>query len=140
MYEVVSGLLEIFSAMFQGYCLQYFYGSFLESRMQKRYVGLLVVILYAVLKLGADLILPSNYGSVRILAKLVLTLCVLTAIAMCFYRAVRKITVFLVASFMAASEISLFLAVIIFWIGNYLYSLWAWCLEKGYITSVDTFD
>ncbi len=140
MYKVVSGLLEIFSALFQGYCLQYFYGSFLESRIQKRYAGLLAVILYAVLKLGADLILPSNYGSVRILAKLVLTLCVLTVIAMCFYRAVGKITVFLVASFMAASEISLFLAVIIFWIGNYLYSLWAWSLERGYITSVDTFD
>lgn len=27
-YEAVSGLLEIFSAMFQGYCLQYFIGSF----------------------------------------------------------------------------------------------------------------
>ncbi len=41
---------------------------------------------------------------------------------------------------MAASEISLFLAVIVFWIGNYLYSLWAWCLERGYIASVDIFD
>ena len=71
-YEVVSWLLEIFSAMFQGYCLQYFYGSFLESRVRKRYAGLLTVILYAVLKLGTDLILPSNYGSVRIFAKLVL--------------------------------------------------------------------
>ena len=140
MYEVVNGLLEVLSAMFQGYCLQYFYGSFLESRVQKRYAGLLAVILYAVLKLGADLILPSNYGSVRIFVKLVLTLCLLTVIAMCFYRAAGKITVFLVTSFMAASEISLFLAVIIFWLGNNLYSLWAWCLERGYITSVDVFD
>ena len=140
MYEVVNGLLEVLSAMFQGYCLQYFYGSFLESRVRKRYAGLLTVILYAVLKLGADLILPSNYGSVRIFVKLVLTLCLLTVIAMCFYRAAGKITVFLVTSFMAASEISLFLAVIIFWLGNNLYSLWAWCLEGGYITSVDVFD
>ena len=71
--------------------------------------------------------------------KLVLTLCLLTVIAMCFYRAAGKITVFLVTSFMAASEISLFLAVIIFWLGNNLYSLWAWCLEGGYITSVDAY-
>lgn len=140
MYEVVNGLLEVLSALFQGYCLQYFYGSFLENRIRKRHAGLLAVILYAVLKLGMDLILPSDYGSVRIFAKLVLTLCVLTAIAMCFYRAAEKVTVFLVTSFMAASEISLFLAVIIFWLGNYLYFLWAWCLERGYITSVDTFD
>ena len=140
MYEVVSGLLEVFSAMFQGYCLQYFFGSFLEARIRKRHAGLLTVILYVVLKLGIDLILTSDYGSVRIFAKLVLTLCVLTAIVMCFYRVAGKITVFLVTSFMASSEISLFLAVIIFWLGNYLYSLWAWCLERGYITSVDTFD
>ena len=140
MYEVVSGLLEVFSAMFQGYCLQYFFGSFLETRIRKCHAGLLTVVLYAVLKLGVDLILPSDYGSVRIFAKFVLTLCVLTVIAMCFYRAAGKITVFLVTSFMASSEISLFLAVIIFWLGNYLYSLWAWCLERGYITSVDTFD
>ena len=39
MYEVVSGLLEVFSAMFQGYCLQYFFGSFLESRIRNRRTG-----------------------------------------------------------------------------------------------------
>ena len=39
MYEVVSGLLEVFSAMFQGYCLQYFFGSFLESRIRNRRAG-----------------------------------------------------------------------------------------------------
>ena len=54
MYEVVSGLLEVFSAMFQGYCLQYFFGSFLETRIRKCHAGLLTVVLYAVLKLGVE--------------------------------------------------------------------------------------
>ena len=47
MYEVVSGLLEVFSAMFQGYCLQYFFGSFLEGRIRNRRIGgLAAAVLY----------------------------------------------------------------------------------------------
>ena len=53
MYEVVSWLLEIFSAMFQGYCLQYFFGSFLEGRLRDRRInGLAAAVLYGILRLG----------------------------------------------------------------------------------------
>ena len=53
MYEVASGLLEVFSAVFQGYCLQYFFGSFLETRIRNRRIGVLAVTaLYGVLRLG----------------------------------------------------------------------------------------
>lgn len=140
MYEVVCGLLEVFSAIFQGCCLQYFYGSFLEERIRNRYAGSWTAFLYAVLKLGVDLILPPDYGSVRIFAKLALTLCILTVLAVCCYRAAGKIKVFLVAAFLAAGEFSFFLAYHVCRPGSHLYSLWAWCLEKGYIASVDTFN
>ena len=140
MYEVVSGLLEVFSAMFQGYCLQYFFGSFLEGRIRNRHAGLLTVVLYVVLKLGIDLILPSDYGSIRIFEKLTLTLCILVVLIVCCYRVAGKIKVFLVVAFLATSEISFFMAYNVFWLGSYLYSLWAWCFKKGYITSVDIFE
>ncbi len=140
MYKVVSGLLEVFSAIFQGYCLQYFYGNFLEERIRNRYAGLGTMLLYTVLKLGMDLILPSDYGSVRIFVKLVLTLCILVVPVVCCYREAGKIKVFLVAAFLAASEFSFFLAYNVCWLGNDLYSLWAWCLEKGYIASADIFN
>ncbi|KAI4447785.1 hypothetical protein C823_002304 [Eubacterium plexicaudatum ASF492] len=53
MYEVVSDLLEVFSAMFQGYCLQYFFGSFLETRIRNRRINVLAVTaLYGALRLG----------------------------------------------------------------------------------------
>ena len=41
--NVVSGLLEVFSAMFQGYCPQCFFGSFPESRIQNRKTNALAV-------------------------------------------------------------------------------------------------
>lgn len=140
MYEVVSDLLEVFSAIFQGYCLQYFFGSFLETRIRNRHAGLLTVVLYAVLKLGIDLILPSDYGSIRSFEKLTLTLCILVVLIVCCYRVAGKIKVFLVVVFLAASEISFFMAYNVCWLGSYLYPLWAWCFKKGYITSVDVFE
>ena len=46
MYEAVSVLLEIVSAMFQGDCLQYFYGSFLDGRIRNRRInGLVAAVL-----------------------------------------------------------------------------------------------
>nr|WP_300799897.1 ATP-binding protein [uncultured Acetatifactor sp.] len=140
MYEVVNGLLGVFSAMFQGCCLQHFFGSFLEGRIRGRHAGLWTVFLYAVLKLGMDLILPSDYGSVRIFAKLALTLCILTILAVCCYRAAGKIKVFLVVAFLATGEFSFFLAYNVCWLGSNLYSVWMWCAEKGYIASIDVFD
>lgn len=140
MYEVVSGLLEVFSAVFQGYCLQYFFGSFLETRIRNHHAGLLTVVLYAALKLGIDLILLSDYGSIRIFAKLTFTLCILAVLIVCCYRVAGKIKVFLVVVFLAASEFSFFLAYNVCWLGSYLYPLWAWCFKKGYITSVDIFE
>lgn len=140
MYEVVNGLLGVFSAMFQGCCLQYFFGSFLEGRIRRHHAGLWTVFLYAVLKLGMDLILPSDYGSVRIFAKLALTLCILTILVVCCYRAAGKIKVFLVVAFLATGEFSFFLAYNVCWLGSNLYSVWMWCLEKGYIASLDVFD
>ena len=58
----------------------------------------------------ATMILPSDYGSVRIFAKLALTLCILTILVVCCYRAAGKIKVFLVAAFLATGELSFFLA------------------------------
>uniref|UniRef100_N2BFP2 Uncharacterized protein n=1 Tax=Eubacterium plexicaudatum ASF492 TaxID=1235802 RepID=N2BFP2_9FIRM len=56
MYEVVSDLLEVFSAMFQGYCLQYFFGSFLETRIRNRRINVLAVTaLYGALRLGGGI-------------------------------------------------------------------------------------
>ena len=58
----------------------------------------------------ATMILPSDYGNVRIFAKLALTLGILTILVVCCYRAAGKLKVFLVAAFFATGELSFFLA------------------------------
>ena len=48
-------------AVFQGYCLQYFLGNFLETRMKSRWNGLYVAGLYVVLKTAATWCSPAGY-------------------------------------------------------------------------------
>ena len=141
MYEVVSWLLEIFSAMFQGYCLQYFYGSFLESRVRNRRInGLAAAALYGVLRLGAGILLPKGYTSFWVFARLAVILGIVSMIALVFYRAVGKIILFLGVTFIAVSEMSFFLAHMFFELGNHLFRLWDWCWEKGYISVLECYD
>lgn len=141
MYEVVSGLLGMVFAMFQGYCLQYFYGSFLEGKIGNRRInGLAVTVLYGVLRLGVGIFLPRGYGNLGAFARLAAVMCIVSVIALIFYRVIRKIVLFLVVTFMAVSEISFFLAQMVFNLGNYLFTLWNWCLEKGYLTSLECYN
>ena len=58
-------------------------------------------------------------------------------IALVFYRAVRRITLFLGVTFTAVSEMSFFLAHMFFELGNHLFRLWDWCLENGYVSSLN---
>lgn len=111
MYDVVSWLVEIFSAMFQGYCLQYFFGSFLETRIRNRRINeLAVTVLYGVLRLGVGFFLPKGYGSFATFIRLAVVICIISMIALIFYRAIGKIALFLIVTFMAVGEMSFFLA------------------------------
>ena len=136
MYEAVSGLLEVFSAMFQGYCLQYFFGSFLEGRIRNRRISVLAVTaLYGALRLGAGFFLPKGYTSFWVFVRLAMILCIISVTALAFYRALGKMALFLIVTFMAVGEMSFFLAHMFFELGNHLFRLWNRCLEKGYISS-----
>lgn len=141
MYNVVSGIVEVLYAFFQGYCLQYFLGEFLESRVSKcKWSGGFVAVLFGAMRLGVNLILPLGYESTANLEKQVIILIILFVLALCFYKAVHMITVFLVITFMAVSEISFFLAYMAMQAGSSLFDLWSWCFKKGYISSVENFE
>ena len=80
---------------------------------------------------------PPGYKDYRAAAgTLALSLCILSALAMCFYKAFRSVTVFLVVSFQAVMDISSYVAVILIGEpGNRLPELWNWCVREGIITS-----
>lgn len=127
--------------VFQGYCLQYFFGSFLETRMRSRWIGLYVAGLYAALRTAVEWCSPPGYEDYRVAAgTLALSLCILSALAVCFYKAFRPVTVFLVVSFQALLDISRYVAVILLnAVDGRVLDIINWCAGKGMLSSEKTF-
>ena len=67
-------------------------------------------------------------------------LCIISVTALVFYRAIGKIALFIIVTFMAVGEMSFFLAHMLFELGNQLFRLWDWCLGNGYISSLEFYN
>ena len=144
MYSLIHLIFQVFTAvsiLLNGFCLQYFLGSFLESRTKSRFHKFYVTAVYSLLQLGIYWLPSTGYESAKVVWKTVFSLCVLAVIAMCFYKAFHTVTVFLVVAFRAIADISSFVAVILFdKTGDKLLMIWNWCVGKGIITSEKTIE
>ncbi len=128
--------VNILAMLFQGYCLQNLYGSFLESRLKsRRQTGCIIIVGWVLLKLILSYFFPSNYDSVKTFAKLVFLMGVLIAVAIFLYQGAVALKLYLSVTFMAFAEISFFLAYMILILGNHIFSFWSWCINQGYIIS-----
>ena len=140
-YDAVNNGVMFLIWIVQGYCLQYFDGSFLESRGQGRARNsFCVAALYIALKLCLSLCLPSEYGDKRTIEAHFIMFFGLAAAALFFYKAVKAVTGFLVVTFMAVCEISVFCACIVGEIYFPVMDFWNWCMGKGYIHSASLFE
>lgn len=144
-FNVINICMQWMVVLSQGYLLQYFVGSFIESRvwngrfLKGRQTGLWVMVLYGVLVSGMELVLPEDYGSFRIFSKLMLTVFIVTVLVMAFYKAWSAITVFLIVTFMAVSELCFFIAYMLMTFGSYLTDFWVSLFDEGYFALADTF-
>ncbi len=136
MYRMAEVLYTVLT-VFQGYCLQYFFGSFLERRMKSGWNELCVAVLYVVLRMSVMWVSPPRYENYKVaVGTLALSLCIISFLAICFYKAFRPIMVFLVVSFQAVLDISSYMAAILIGeLGNKLPDVWNWCVREGIITS-----
>ncbi len=142
MFETANVIFSVCLYFFQGYCLQYFYGSFLESRTKDgRWGGLAVAASYAVFRLALFWAVPSKSWDYRVeVWKMLLALCVLAVLAACFYKALHLITVFLVVAFQAVADISRYVtAILLGELGEGLLGLWNWLAGNGRLATEDAF-
>lgn len=141
LYDAVNNCILFLIWIFQGYCLQYFYGSFLEGRGKgKTRNSLCAAAFYVALKLCLRLCLPSGYGARRTIETHFITFIGLVVAALFFYKAVKAVTGFLVLTFMAVCEIGVFCACIVGEIYYPVMDFWNWCMGKGYFLSVSLFE
>lgn len=93
--------------------------------------------LYVVLKTAVMWRFPPGYKDYRVAAgTLALSLCILSALAMCFYKEFRPVTVFLVVSFQGILDISRYAVVILLnEVDEWVLDIINWCSGKGMIAS-----
>lgn len=140
MVYAISTAIQVLFLVIQGYFLQYFFGSFLESRWShNRWIGVGIAVLYGSIGYGMDFVLTKEYGSIRIFGKLLLSVIVICFLTFTFYKAMRVITMFVIVTFKAVSEICFFIAYMIMTFGSPLNDLWIELYDKGCFASLDAF-
>ena len=127
--------------VFQGYCLQYFLGNFLESRLKSRWNGSSVIVLYVLLRMAVMWVSPPGYKDYKVaVGTLALSLCILSFLALCFYKAFRPIAVFLIVSFQAVSDISRYaVSILLDEMGRWVLDILNWLAGKGALQSEKAF-
>ena len=140
MYKMADVLYAALT-VFQGYCLQYFLGNFLESRLKSRWNGPSVIALYVLFRMAMMWVSPPGYEDYKVaVGTLALSLCILSFLALCFYKAFRPVTVFLVVSFQAVLDISIYAAVILLnAVDGWVLDVINWCSGKGMLASEKAF-
>lgn len=138
MSEAMDVIFPLMLYLAQGYCLQYFFGNFLESRLKdERLNGLGAAAMYVVLRMALEQIEPWEIWDYRTAVwKLGAALSLLAVLAVCFYRAFRLITVFLAVTFQAIADISRYASVILLdGPGDRMLDMWNWFFATGTIGS-----
>lgn len=140
MAEITVGICEITAFLLQGYCLQYFFGSFLESRLPARRAGgIAVAVCYGMMRAAVVYLTPVSTNSTDGFYKLVLQCALLPVLIFAFYRAARTVTVFLLAAFLALNEISFFIGYMAMSLSTPVLELETHFFMQGYIAA-DSFE
>lgn len=124
MAEKITLFCEIAAYLGQGYCLHLFLRSFLKCRIpgplfsgreisESRLCAVFVTVCWGALKSVLYELTPIGSGSMSGFYKLLIQGLFLWIIAFCFYEAKKRITVFLLVTFLTLSEISFFMGYVI---------------------------
>lgn len=134
MFEEAHLIFSAFTALFQGYCLQYFYGNFLESRFSNHaWSSLSAMVSYGASRFAlSQTDSPNVWGDGAAVWQMLIALGISSILAVCFYKGFHLVTVFLVVSFQAAADISRYTSVILLGeLGDGMLAIWNWCTENG---------
>lgn len=138
MFKIINMSFQVFLYVFQGCCLQYFLGNFLVCRVKNRWCNILIIMIYAALKMTIFQLMPPGYENYKTaIGGVLISLGISAIISLCFYKGFRPVTIFLAVAFQAISDISRYAAVIpineaVGKISDMLTSL----VNKGYIISL----
>lgn len=140
MAEKITLFCEIATFFGQGYCLQYFFGSFLAGRFPGRQrTGLMVTLFWGIMKTVLHEQIRFGQESFNGLYKLLWQGALLLVILFLFYQWNRRVTAFLSVTFLTLSEIGFFTGYMVMTLSTPILEWEAALFAAGYI-GMDYFE
>ena len=136
LYSVISILFGIVTTVFTGYCLAYYFDSFMEQRKPFRgNAKYLLIVSYVIMYYLVDALFQTSFETKDTIGKQILLLIVVFGFAKMFYRVGMQMSVFLTITFVSLKDLSSFISTTIAMCSDKLFDLWIFLLEKGYVSA-----
>ena len=118
MGEKIIGIFGILVCLFEGYCIQLFFGRFAEPRLLRlRNTQWSAVIVWAVIRIASEGVF-SDVNSAALIMELLFTFSVLFVFCACWYKGNILLKVFLSVQFISLRELSFWTGYSLLYIGN----------------------
>ena len=118
MAEWVMGLIGVLLCLFEGYCIQSFFGSFAEPKLHRiRNAGWGAGIAWIVIRAFSEGLF-SDTDSASLILELLFTFCVLFVFCVCWYQGDILLKIFLAVQFISLRELSFWAGYSLLYIGN----------------------
>jgi len=128
-------LFGIVTTIFVGYCLVYYFDSFMERRKRFEWNGkYLILIFYIIMDYLLDYIFQTGMETKDTNGKQFVFLGIIFGFAKLFYHSGRQMPVFLTITFVTLKDLSAFISTTFIMCSTKLFDLWLLLLEKGYVS------
>ena len=118
MAEWVMGLISVLLCLFEGYCIQSFFGRFAVPKLYRiRNAGWAAGIAWIVIRAFSEGLF-SDTDSVSLIMELLFTFCTLFVFCVCWYQGNVLLKIFLAVQFISLRELSFWTGYSLIYIGN----------------------
>ena len=118
MAEWVMGLISVLLCLFEGYCIQSFFGGFAVPKLCRiRNAGWAAGIAWIVIRAFSEGLF-SDTDSVSLIMELLFTFCTLFVFCVCWYQGNVLLKIFLAVQFISLRELSFWAGYSLIYIGN----------------------
>ena len=111
LYSVASIIYGIVTTIFTGYCLAYYFDSFMERKKlfleNRKY---LVIVSYVIIDYLMDALFQTSFETKETIGKQLLLLVIVFGLAKIFYHAGMQMSVFLTITFISLKDLSSFIS------------------------------
>ena len=120
MVERIIGVFGILACLFEGYCIQFFFGRFAEPRLLRlRNTQWIAGIVWILIRIG-NKVLFHGTGSVTLVSVLIFNTAVLFAFCLGWYQGSIQMKIFLTIQFISLRELAFWAGYSFLYIGNSL--------------------